>query len=157
MSEDKEKDLIYKIAKLIKENKDLSSQVKELTKQNDKLVYDTERLENVLAQLPPDVLPKGVKANIGSTTLRFKMATVMYMDIQGFKKISEGNHTGDVIDELDQILFHFNEIADRFNLQRIKTIGDAYMCAGGVPIKNNTNPIDVVLAALEMGSYLNQQ
>jgi class 3 adenylate cyclase len=156
MSDDKEKDLIYKIAKLIKENKELTSQVKELTVQNDKLVNDNDRLENILAKLPPDVLPKGIKANIGSTTLRFKMATVMFMDIQGFKKISEGSHTGDVIDELDQIFFHFNDIAERFNLQRIKTIGDAYMCAGGVPIKNNTNPIDVVLAALEMGAYLNQ-
>lgn len=155
MSDDKEKDLIYKIAKLIKENKDLSGQVKELTTQNDKLLVENDRLENILAKLPPDVLPKGIKANIGSTTLRFKMVTVMYMDIQGFKKISEGNHTGDVIDELDQIFFHFNTIAEKFNLQRIKTIGDAYMCAGGVPVKNNTNPIDVVLAALEMGDYLN--
>lgn len=156
MSDDKEKDLIYKVAKLIKENKELSGQVKELTSHNEKLVNENERLENILAQLPPDVLPKGTKANIGATTLRFKMATVMYMDIQGFKKISEGKHTEDVIDELDQILFRFNEIAERFNLQRIKTIGDVYMCAGGVPIKNNTNPIDVMLAALEMGDYLNK-
>jgi class 3 adenylate cyclase len=60
----------------------------------------------------------------------------------------------EVIDELDQIFFHFNEIVKKYKIQKIKTIGDAYMCAGGVPIKNITNPIDVVLAALEMEEYL---
>ncbi len=150
-----EKDLIYKVATLMSENKELSRQIKELTKQNEIYSAENERLENIIAQLPPSVLPKGTKTNIGSNVLRFKMATVMYMHIQGFKQISEGNHTGDIIDELDQILYHFNNIADKYNLQRVKTIGDAFMCAGGVPVKNNTNPIDVVLAALEMGYYLN--
>jgi len=149
-----EKDLIYKIAKLISENKELTQQIKELTKQNEIYSSENERLENIIAQIPANVLPKGLKTNIGNNTLRFKMATVMYMDIHGFKKISEGKYTGDVIDELDQIMYHFNSIAEKFNLQRVKTIGDAFMCAGGVPIKNNTNPIDVVLAALEMGHYL---
>ncbi|MDA3781491.1 MAG: HD domain-containing protein, partial [Bacteroidales bacterium] len=46
-------------------------------------------------------------------------------------------------------------ISKKYNIQKIKTIGDEYMCAGGVPEKNITNPIDVVLAALEMQEYLN--
>lgn len=156
MEELQEQDLVYRVAKLIKENKELNAQIKEISRQNDKLTRENDRLENILAKLPADVLPKGIKADIGSQTLRFKMATVMYMDIQGFKQISENENTGDVIDELDRIVFHFNAIAEKYKIQRIKTIGDAYMCAGGVPIKNITNPIDVVLAALEMGHFLNQ-
>lgn len=156
MDDIKEHELVYRVAKLIKENKDLNAQVKELLTQVEKLSKDHERLENILAVIPPDVLPKGVKSEIGMQTLRFKMVTVMYMDIQGFKKISEDQKSEDIIDELDKIFFHFNEIADKYQIQRIKTIGDAYMCAGGVPVKNITNPIDVVLAALEMGEFLRQ-
>jgi len=83
------------------------------------------------------------------------MATVLYADIQGFKKIAEQSATSDIIDELDKMIFHFNSIVKKYKIEKIKTIGDAYMCAGGVPVKNITNPVDVVLAALEMQDYLN--
>ena len=84
------------------------------------------------------------------------MATVLYLDIQGFKKIAEDRNSDDVIDELDQILIHFDEIVKKYKIEKIRTVGDSYMCAGGIPVKNITNPIDVVLAALEMQDYLKQ-
>jgi class 3 adenylate cyclase len=58
------------------------------------------------------------------------------------------------MDELDEILFEFDQIASRFNIEKIKTIGDTFMCAGGIPVKNITNPVDVVMAAIEMRSFL---
>ena len=42
----------------------------------------------------------------------------------------------------------------RYKIEKIKTIGDTYMCAGGIPVKNITNPIDVVMAAIEMRNFL---
>ncbi len=150
------KELVFRIQKLINENKELNSQLKELKNKNEKLEDDNQNYKNLIAKIPEDVLPKGLKSAPKSKTLRFKMATVLYLDIQGFKKISESMKSEQVIDELDQIIFHFNEIVEKFNIQKIKTIGDAYMCAGGVPVKNITNPIDVVLAALEMEDYLGQ-
>ncbi len=42
----------------------------------------------------------------------------------------------------------------RYKIEKIKTIGDTYMCAGGIPVKNITNPIDVVMAAMEMRNFL---
>jgi adenylate cyclase len=43
---------------------------------------------------------------------------------------------------------------EKFGIEKIKTIGDAYMCAGGIPEKNRTNPVEVILAALEMKAYM---
>lgn len=154
MDATKEKELVYRIASLIKENKELAKQVKELSVKNETMLQENDHFKRVLAKVPQEMLPKGVKPNLDSKTLRFKMATVLYIDIQGFKTISQGMNSEAIIDELDQIFFHFNEIVKKYNIQKIKTIGDAYMAAGGVPVKNITNPIDVVLAGLEMEEYL---
>ncbi len=150
------KELVFRIQKLINENKEINSQLKEVKQKNEKLEDDNRNYKHLIAKIPEDALPKGLKSAPKSKTLRFKMATVLYLDIQGFKKISESMKSSQVIDELDQIIFHFNEIVEKYKIQKIKTIGDAYMCAGGVPVKNITNPIDVVLAALEMEDYLGQ-
>ena len=50
--------------------------------------------------------------------------------------------------------FHFDSVAEKYRIEKIKTIGDAYMCAGGIPERNRTNPVEVVLAALEMQKYM---
>ena len=149
-------ELVYRTSALMKEIADLKQQIKQLSNQNEKAQSEIYRLESILALVPPESLPKGVNYNIGGNTLRFKMATVMYVDIRGFKTISSEARTSDFIDELDQIFIYFNEIALKYKLQTVKTIGDAYMCAGGIPQKNITNPIDVVLAAMEMKRYLKE-
>jgi len=156
MESQKEKDLVTRIANLIKENKDLQNQVKELNVRNEELAKKTDHLESIISSLPAEVLPKDLSEYRKPTTLRFKMVTVLYADIQGFNKIAEQMHTTDIIDELDKIFFQFNKIVKKYKIEKIKTIGDAYMCAGGVPVKNITNPIDVVLAALEMQLYLTE-
>ncbi len=155
MDKEQEQKLVLKIADLLRENKDLSTQIKELIETNKGLINQNEKLESILANISPNHLPKEVTEHVKTRTKRFEMATVLYADIQGFKKISEQAGTSDIIDELDKIFFHFNTIVKKYKIEKIKTIGDAYMCAGGVPEKNITNPVDVVLAALEMQNYLN--
>jgi predicted transcriptional regulator len=59
-----------------------------------------------------------------------------------------------LIDELDNFFFQFDSVVEKYNIEKIKTIGDAYMAAGGIPYKNRTNPVEVVLAALEMQEYM---
>lgn len=155
MDKEQEQKLVLKIADLLRENKELSNQIKELAENNKSLEKQNEKLDSIISSLPPEVLSKAASSQIKNRTKRFEMATVLYADIQGFKKIAEQSATSDIIDELDQIIFHFNFIVKKYKIEKIKTIGDAYMCAGGVPVKNITNPVDVVLAALEMQDYLN--
>lgn len=56
--------------------------------------------------------------------------------------------------ELDNCFLEFDRIIDRHNLEKIKTIGDAYMCAGGIPAANTTNPVEIVKAALEIKAFM---
>ncbi len=85
---------------------------------------------------------------------KYEMVTVLFSDIQGFTKIAEQMNPERLIDELDQFFYHFDSVVDKYKIEKIKTIGDAYMAAGGIPKKNNTNPIEVVLAALEVQQYM---
>ncbi len=151
----KELDLIYQLHKITKEKQQLEKEVQRLIKEKQQLEKRIGDLESLLAQVPQEFLPENARPNVGQDKqLKFDMATVLFIDIHGFKRIAESKNTQEAIDELDQMFFEFNKIAQRHNLQRIKTIGDTYMVAGGVPVKNNTNPIDVVLAALEMSQYI---
>ena len=85
---------------------------------------------------------------------KFNLATVLFSDIEGFTKLAEKVNSEVLIDMLDDFFFHFDSVVEKYNIEKIKTIGDAYMCAGGIPIKNRTNPIDVIMAALEMQTYM---
>ena len=59
-----------------------------------------------------------------------------------------------LMDELDEIFYEFDEIVRKYHIEKIRTIGDTFMCAGGIPAKNITNPVDVVMAAIEMRYFL---
>ena len=154
MSVNKEKELVKRIAKLAKLNQELETQIKTLQKQNEKLMRENEKQKALLEQLSPDLVKKGIQVETKVRSLRFDMATVLFADIQGFSKLSGEADSQAIVDKLDEILFEFDQIVKKYHIEKIKTIGDTYMCAGGVPVKNITNPIDVVMAALEMRTYI---
>ena len=84
------------------------------------------------------------------------MATVLFAYIGGFKHLTDAIDSETIMDQLDEVLIEFDRILKKYQIHKIKTIGDTYMAAGGIPVKNITNPIDVVMAALEMNLFLNQ-
>jgi len=150
---DKEK-LLKRIADLFRKNKSLNQQLKELRDKEQKLERENQKLKRVLGQIPEEHIPEHVRSAGAINTRRYDMVTVLYIHIEGFKRITNQRGSTSIIDELDDILLEFDQIASKYKIEKIKTIGDAYMCAGGVPHKNITNPIDIVLAAIEMNSYI---
>lgn len=120
----------------------------------EELKDEKERTESLLA----NVLPKGTADEIMSkgkaTKRKYNFATVLFSDIQGFTRIAEEVNPEVLIDELDKFFFYFDSVVEKFNIEKIKTIGDAYMCAGGIPKSNRTNPIEVILAAMEMQEFM---
>jgi class 3 adenylate cyclase len=154
MSKSKEQEFVKRIAHLAKANKELDLKIKELQKRIEKLQHENEKQKNLLESLSPEQVRKGKQVVQKVQTLRFDMATVLFADIHGFSKLSGKTNSQAVIDKLDEIFFEFDAIAKKYKLEKIKTIGDTFMVAGGIPIKNSTNPIDVVMAALEMKRHL---
>jgi class 3 adenylate cyclase len=125
-----------------------------INKRTEDLIIEKEKTEALLA----NVLPKNTASEImekgKATKIKYNFVTVLFSDIQGFTRIAEEMNPEILIDELDKFFFYFDSVVEKFGIEKIKTIGDAYMCAGGIPEKNRTNPVEVILAALEMKGYM---
>jgi len=149
-------ELVKRIARLAKQNQDLEEHIKNLEKMNDKLVRDYAKLKALYEKVYPEGLREPGEGEKKERSLKFNMATVLFADIHGFSRLVEGMDSSSVMDELDEIIVEFEAIVARYKIEKIKTIGDTYMCAGGIPVKNITNPIDVVMAAIEMRNFLEE-
>lgn len=147
-------ELVKRIAKLAKQNQELEEHIKKLEKQNEKLSRNYEKIKALYEKVSPEGLKEIPEGDKKEKSLKFNMATVLFADIHGFSKLNEEVDSSAVMDELDEILYEFDQKVEKYKIEKIKTIGDTYMCAGGIPVKNITNPIDVVMAALEMKNYL---
>lgn len=151
MSVKENAELVKRIAKLVRQNQELEDVIKKLEKSNEKLAREVERLRSSVGRPFSD---SPAETPEKERSLKFNMATVLFADIHGFSKLVEAMDSSSMMDELDEILFEFDRIVARYKIEKIKTIGDTFMCAGGIPVKNITNPIDVVMAAMEMRNYL---
>ncbi len=120
------------------------------------LAAEKEQSDKLVADILPENTASQIKTKGKAKWDKYERATVLFSDIQGFTKIAEEMNPETLIDELDTFFFHFDSVVEKYNIEKIKTIGDAYMAAGGIPHKNSTNPVEVVLAALEMQSYMQQ-
>jgi adenylate cyclase len=149
-------ELVKRIARLAKQNQDLEEHIKNLEKMNEKLVRDYEKLKALYEKVSPEGFKAMGEGEKRERSLKFNMATVLFADIHGFSRLVEGMNSSSVMDELDEIIVEFEAIVARYKIEKIKTIGDTYMCAGGIPVKNITNPIDVVMAAIEMRNFLEE-
>ena len=127
-----------------------------INKRTEDLIIEKEKTEALLANVLPKNTADEIMAKGKATKIKYNFVTVLFSDIQGFTKIAEEMNPEFLIDELDKFFFHFDTVVEKYGIEKIKTIGDAYMCAGGIPEKNRTNPVEVILAALEMRTYMNR-
>jgi len=154
MENENDKNLKEEI-QVLKERIDALDQLnKELAEQNEELREENDRHAEMLAFLPGDAKKQMNRKAKTSSSLRYKMVTVLYSDVKGFTELSKEQDAEALIDELDNFFFAFDEVVEKHNIQKVKSIGDTFMCAGGIPKKNRTNPVEVIMAALEMQAYL---
>jgi len=148
--------------KRIQKQKDLlESQVKQRTieiikqkeqveKQKRMLEEEKEKTEKLLLNILPREMADELKNKGKAQARNYREATVMFTDFKGFTMLAEQYKPQELVAELDSYFIKFDEIVNKYNVEKIKTIGDAYMAAGGVPIRNKSNAIDTTLAALEI-------
>ncbi len=127
-----------------------------INERTEEVVIQKEKADNLLERVLPKNTAKELKSGRKAGPYHYNMVTVLFSDIQGFTKISEQMDSELLIDELDKFFLKFDTVVEKYNIEKIKTIGDAYMCAGGIPVKNRTNPVEVVLAAIEMQMFMKE-
>jgi len=118
---------------------------------------ERERSDKLLLNILPAETAEELKETGKATPKRYEKVSVLFTDFKGFTNIAVRLSPEEVVKELDRCFLEFDRIADRHNLEKIKTIGDAYMCAGGLPVANETNPVDTVAAALEIRDFMEKE
>jgi len=140
---------------LEKANVQLEVQKGEINQQKMIIEEEQEKSEKLLLNILPFEVAKQLKSKGRAGTRQYKLVSVLFTDFKGFSNISKTLDPKDLVSILDSYFAKFDEIIGAHYIEKIKTIGDAYMCAGGLPLSNKSNPIDAVLAGLEIQHYMN--
>lgn len=126
-------------------------------KRSNKIIEEERnKAESILLNILPIDAAEELKDNGFVQAKKFDKTTVLFTDFKGFTKIAESTTPEDLVKTLDYYFTQFDEIVSRFQLEKIKTIGDSYMCVGGLPTPNSSSPRDVMNAAIEMAQFVEQ-
>ncbi|MBM3447633.1 MAG: adenylate/guanylate cyclase domain-containing protein [Bacteroidetes bacterium] len=125
-----------------------------LIEAKDALAGEKAQSDKLLRNILPDEIADELKLTGKASAKHYQKVTVLFTDFKGFTVSSASKTPEEVIEELNRFFSAFDAIIEKYNLEKIKTIGDAYMCAGGLPIANDSNPADAVRAALAMQEYM---
>jgi adenylate cyclase len=124
--------------------------MKELDQAHTDLTAEKARTEELLANILPSSIAEELKKSGKVQPKYVPSATILFADFKGFTLLAEKMEPVALIGLLDQYFTAFDEIVTRLGLEKLKTIGDAYMAVAGVPAASRRHPIDACLAALEI-------
>lgn len=118
------------------------------------IAAEKEKSDQLLLNILPVQVAEELKEKGHSRPKSYDAVSVVFTDFSGFTMISEQLSPAELIEKLDAIFLEFDLIVERNGLQRIKTIGDAYMCACGLPELDAEHALKAVQAALEMRDFI---
>ena len=112
------------------------------------------QIESLLLNILPVEVARELQDQGAATPRDYQSVSVLFTDFKEFSRIAKGMTPTDLVTELNEFFQAFDNIMEKYNLEKIKTIGDSYMCAGGIPTENTTHPVDAVKAGLEMQEFM---
>jgi class 3 adenylate cyclase/CheY-like chemotaxis protein len=111
--------------------------------------------EELILNIFPTAIANAIQQQGSAKTQRYELVTVLFADIKEFTQHADLLEPEVLVEELNLYYSAFDLILEKYNVEKIKTIGDAYMAAGGVPSSNTTNPLDTVKTALAIRDFVN--
>lgn len=128
----------------------------ELSNARQALEVEKTRSDELLLNILPAKIADELKSRDEAEPRHYNSVTIMFTDFKGFTRFAEAAEPRTLVNDLNQYFSAFDEIITRHNLEKLKTIGDAYMCAGGLPEENRTHPVDACRAALQLQEFMTQ-
>ena len=111
-------------------------------------------IEHLLLNVLPKEVAKELQLTGRATPKHYQSVSVMFTDFRGFTLLTDHMSPDELVAELDACFIAFDAIIGKHNLEKIKTIGDSYMCAGGIPVEDNLHVLKIVKAGLEIQQYI---
>jgi class 3 adenylate cyclase len=151
-------DLSDALADLGKVNSELESRVAartaDLDQRNSQLALEKDRSEELLLNMLPRLTAMELQRTGQAVPRSFDSAIVVFADIVGFTDIADKMSAGELVGELDQVYRAMDHIISRYGLEKLKTVGDCYMFAGGLPTPDSRAAVSAIQACLEFQDYL---
>lgn len=133
---------------------ELRRKILELASSEARLGSEKERADKLLANILPATVAEELIREQHVEPRFYDSVTIVFTDFVGFTRVAEQMEPRRLVDDLDYYFSAFDEIIARHHLEKLKTIGDAHMCVGGLPDVNRTHPVDACQAALEIQSFM---
>ncbi len=115
---------------------------------------EKQRSDNLLLNILPEETAKELKESGKVLAKKFESVTVMFTDFKGFTKYAENLSPEKLVETVDYYFSKFDEIIDKYDLEKIKTVGDSYMCAGGLPFATTDHAAKMIRAAFEIATFV---
>ena len=115
---------------------------------------EKDRSENLLLNILPFEIAEELKLKGSADAQDFNLVSVLFTDFKGFTDKSEKLSAKELIGEINHCFSAFDNICEKYRIEKIKTIGDAYMAAGGLPVPSEDSVKNTVLAALDMQAFI---
>ena len=148
------------IQELQEHNEQLEEKVRlrtqEIEKQKQIIEVAKSQSDSLLLNILPAEIADELKQFGKSYARKHEQVSVLFADIKGFTSIAEKLTPVKLVTQLDEVFGAFDNIIAKYGMEKIKTIGDAYMCASGLPLADNENAIKSVKAALDMQQYIKE-
>jgi adenylate cyclase len=123
-------------------------------RQKQRISKQKKRSDELLLNILPEEVAEELKAKGSAEAKQIEQVTVLFTDFKGFTQLSEKLAPKELVAEINECFSAFDHIMEKYGVEKIKTIGDAYMAAGGLPTANSTHAVDVVKAALDIQRFM---
>ncbi len=123
-------------------------------KSNKLLAVEKQVSEDLLLNILPSEVADELKKRGIAEPRYFEEVTILFTDFVGFTKVSEKMSPQELVAELDYCFRGFDEIMERYGIEKIKTIGDAYLAVSGLPVRNNDHALNMVMAAIDIKRFM---
>lgn len=135
----------------------LWSRLSYIRKSKAELEGEKNRSDHLLLNILPSEIAQELKEHGKAEAREYKNVSILFTDFQQFTQLSEKLTPKELVSEINFCFRKFDEIIEKYSVEKIKTIGDSYMAVGGLPIQNKYSAKNTVLAALEMQKIISKR
>ncbi|MEX0966623.1 MAG: adenylate/guanylate cyclase domain-containing protein [Bacteroidia bacterium] len=135
----------------------LYNRVRYIRKSRADISREKDRSDNLLLNILPAEIAEELKAKGRAEARDFDLVSILFTDFKEFTQASQQLSAKELLQEINTCFEAFDAICDKYGIEKIKTIGDAYMAAGGLPVPTDDSVKNIVRAALEMQNFIAQR
>ncbi|MGE4288013.1 MAG: adenylate/guanylate cyclase domain-containing protein [Salinivirgaceae bacterium] len=128
----------------------VESDITKIKEAEARIEEERDKADRLLLNILPEETAEELKSKGEATPRFYRSVSVLFADIQDFTKLAENLTPKELVEELQSYFSRFDDVVTRNFVEKIKTMGDAFLCVGGIPMRNKSHPFDAVLVGLNL-------